>query len=743
MLDSAVLRPSLLWDRRCIEEGEGRRQRRRFGSDASWWQRLEIVLDAHGDHLRFIATTDRARAEETLATGQLRLADAFIAQACGERVSNADIAKTLFEMLLPNRLKESSPDQRDMVLLLDEDSARFPWEMLEDRWSHTGRPPAVAGGLLRQLKDDRVPDAADACVREHGLRGRQSEPRRLGRLPRPARSASRGRAGAARSSTDQGYTTLASIDEKAEAILGGLHAKAWRVLHLAGHGAHEFMLASASTTPATTDDLVGGPAPEVVSGMVIGRDTFLTPGDVDQVRYVPELVFINCCYLGRTQTSARPSYNQLAANVGVQFIRMGVKAVIAAGWAVDDGAALTFAETFYRRMLDGDTFGEAVQSAREAAWIGHPGANTWGAYQCYGDPGYRLQRDPQNDVVAAPGFYYAPGELVADLRNLAESIRMTSKEQDDDDVIVKRLKAQIEGLLLRIPTHSRGTDCGGWLDRADVAAALGFAFGEGRQFADAVEWLNRALRSGTGDCPIRAAEQCANFEVRQAAQEWAALRAGAGRRVGAARARELRARQAAVAQRIEAAIVELDNINRRATTPDRLSLLGSACKRLAWVQTDHAPRVAALLNMAQYYRKALDLGGRGDSYAFNNWAVACLLLASEEPSYDRGDWRAPLAEMCRAQTRETLALAEDDPSLWSATGLADTEVVQLLLAAADPAQCKARAQRAIQLYAAAFERGASLREIASIQENLGFLIELTGSWPAAVGAALADIQASL
>ena len=28
--------------------------------------------------------------------------------------------------------------------------------------------------------------------------------------------------------------------------------------------------------------------------------TFLTPGDVEQMRCVPELVFINCCHLGNT-----------------------------------------------------------------------------------------------------------------------------------------------------------------------------------------------------------------------------------------------------------------------------------------------------------------------------------------------------------------------------------------------------------------------------------------------------------
>ena len=744
VLDSAVLGPSLRWERRCIEEGEGRRQRLRFGTDLSWWQRLEIVLDAHGDRLRFIATTDKARAEVSLAAGQLRLADAFIAQACGSAVSNADIAKTLFEMLVPNRLKESSPEQRDVVLLLDEDSARFPWEMLEDRWSHTGRPPAVAGGMLRQLKEAefRTTPASHAyentafVVGNPDLDGWDVFPD----LPGARREADLvGRVFATR-----GYATLTSVDENAEAILGGLHAKPWRVLHLAGHGAHEFALHSpvAPATPAASaakSDAMEQP----VCGMVIGRDTFLTPGDIDQVRYVPELVFINCCYLGRTQTTARPAFHQLAANLGVQFIRMGVKAVVAAGWAVDDGAALTFAEVFYRRLLDGDTFGEAVQVAREAAWVGHPGANTWGAYQCYGDPSYRLVRDAQGDVATAPPSYFAPGELVADLRNLAESVRMTSKEQDDDVEVVARLKAQIQGLLQRVPEHARGTDCGGWLDRADVAAAVGFAFGEGRQFADAVEWLNRALRSDTGDCPIRAAEQCANFEVRQAAHEWAESRTTAGPRPGSARMRDLRQRQRALAARIEAAIAELDSINRRATTPDRLGLLGSACKRLAWVETEREPRLAALLAMAQYYRSAYDLRGDDDSYAFNNWAVACLLLASKDPAWERGDWRRTLADLCEHQAQATLALSEEDPSLWRMTGLADTEIVRLLLAAGDGAECSARAERAMALYAAAFERGASLREIASIDENLAFMIELTDDWPPCVATALKAIRAAL
>lgn len=35
--------------------------------------------------------------------------------------------------------------------------------------------------------------------------------------------------------------------------------------------------------------------------MVIGPDQFLTPAQLHQMRAVPELVFINCCHLGRIE----------------------------------------------------------------------------------------------------------------------------------------------------------------------------------------------------------------------------------------------------------------------------------------------------------------------------------------------------------------------------------------------------------------------------------------------------------
>ncbi len=755
VIASPELATRLRWPGRCVEDGEGKRLRRRFGADQSWWQRIEIIEEPKADCLRFIATADRARAEETLATGQLRLADAFIAQASASATANPDVAKTLFEMLLPNRLKESAPDQRDIVLLLDNASARFPWELLEDRWSHTGRPPAVTGGMVRQLKT-----AEFRAQPSHALENTVfvvgnpdlDEWQDFADLPGARREAERVRD----VFSGKGYNTVSAIDEKAQTIVSALHSNAWRVLHLAGHGEHEFLISEEAPAPpaaaapagaAATAAAAGAavqPAPGTkrVSGMVIGRNTFLTPGDVEQMRHVPELVFINCCHLGKTQQRKSSDFNRLAANLGVQFIRMGVKAVIAAGWAVDDDAALTFAETFYARLLDGDTFGQSVLAARKAAWSGHPGANTWGAYQCYGDPGFRLQRDDRKPQSGPEPEFYAPAELVAELRNLAEAARMRSKE-DDDAVVVKWLRTRVDALLERLPAHEREKGREGWMGRADVAAALGFAYGEVKLFAEAVQWLDDALGATRGECPVKAVEQCANFQVRLAAQEWADLRAAAPDGSQGERALVLRGKQAELAERIEASIRELDLINLRSCNPERLALLGSACKRLAWVLTDRAPRIEALLNMAQYYRQAFEVRKQDDSYTLNNWAIACLLLEGIDPEYAKGDWHTALADLCKRQAELTGKLDDADPSLWTATGLADLEVVQLLLARDDKAACAQHAQRAATLYAAAFARGASPREIASVQENLDFLVELATGWPAHLRAALASIRRSL
>lgn len=748
--DSAELGRRIQWREGTVLAGQGRRQRSRFDADQSWWQRIEVTEDRKADCLRFVITANRARAEESIAEGQLRLADRFIAQACGSATANPEVSKTLFEMLLPQRLKQNLPDHRTVVFLLDEAAARFPWELLEDRWSAHGRPPAVSSGIVRQLKSSEYRieplhalENTVLVVGNPNLNGWASFPD----LPGARREAERVRD----LFTRAGYVADKAIDAQATEIVDNLHSRAWRVLHLAGHGEHEFevedgmaqegsIAAAAMAAPVELPDgrlAVPVRRRKKVSGMVIGRDTFLTPGDVKQMRHVPELVFINCCHLGNTG-SGSAQFNRLAANLGVEFIRMGVRAVVCAGWAVDDEAALTFAEAFYGHMLAGARFSNAARDARAVTRNEHPGANTWGAYQCYGDPDFRLVRAGLE--LSEPPNFYAPSELITELGNLTEATRMISQRRErDDDALAADLRARVDALLARAPEVVRAS----WMARADVCAAVGFAYGEGRLFVEACEWLDRALRSSYGDCPVRAAEQIANYQVRLAAADWSALRAQGGDADSTA----LQVSRAELAERIEAALFQLDAINTRAPTYERLVLLGGACKRLAWVQVGR-PRAEALLNMAQYYREAFDLEDDDDVYAFVNWAIACLLLRRLDPERAAGDWLGVLAAMCERQLAATRAALQESPQLWLATGLADLQVVRLLLSADDARAAHAALGReAAAQYAAAFARGASPREVASIQEHLDFLVELTGDpaapWPAVVREALAAMRRAI
>jgi CHAT domain-containing protein len=144
-------------------------------------------------------------------------------------------------------------------------------------------------------------------------------------------------------------------------IIQALFSDEYKIIHLAGHG-------------------VFNEDPTKGSGMVIGKNVFLSTREISQMSSVPELVFVNCCHLGKTDGAAEAFYRnrfKLAANIGTQLIENGVKVVIAAGWAVDDAAALEFTKVFYDYMFEGYEFGKAVQEARQVIYEKYKYTNTW------------------------------------------------------------------------------------------------------------------------------------------------------------------------------------------------------------------------------------------------------------------------------------------------------------------------------------------------------------------------------
>ncbi|TAH50169.1 MAG: CHAT domain-containing protein [Betaproteobacteria bacterium] len=739
ILGDGELAATVNWPACQVEAGVGGHRRVRFDEAPEWWHRLEIVEEeGRRDVLRFVFATDRARAEETLSTGQLALADAFVRSASRTAKANPEAARTLFEMLLPLRLREMAPRQSDLVLLVDERSARYPWELLEDRWSANGRPPAVACGLVRQLKTQTFrprpahPFEARALVIGHpDLQGWD----RFSDLPGARDEAHR----VADILSGSDFRVTDCIDETTDAIVENLHRDAWRILHLAGHGEHEFEIplppacpgAQPGTGPVATPVEGLKPAVRKVSGMVIGKEVFLTPGDIEQMRWVPELVFINCCHLGKTTSTLPPDRGALAANLGVQFIRMGVRAVVAAGWAVDDGAALAFAETFYKRMLSGDAFGEAVRAAREETWRRFPSVNTWGAYQCYGDPAYRLRRDTASRP--RPRTPYAtPSELVADLDNLARTLQAGAPDDETP--------AAIEARLARIPDTQRDK----WLKLAEVCAAIGFAWGEARHWNEAIEWLERALDADKGQCPMRAAEQRANYIVRRAADQWLALRGS----------NPTDDEHAALIKTVQDALDDLERLRQSGATEERLNLLGSACKRRALIETDADRRRAALREAARYYELAWERGRRDKAYAFTNWAGACLLAGPRDDEAAGPTWAAQFDADLARLTETTQQRNAADPNFWDAASLGDLALGRLIASCPPWAAAQASAgapgpvdeglvDAVIAAYRAALERGASPRERASVIENLDFVLEFAGRAGTPLAAALQRIRDAL
>jgi CHAT domain-containing protein len=678
------------WSGKAVEAGQGGRRRVRFEPAPEWYHRLEITQKA--GRLRFVFPTDRARAEETLVTGQLALAQSFVQIASQSTGQNSEASKTLFEMLLPLRLREMALQQGNLVVLVDAKTAPYPWELLENRWATGERPPAVAAGFIRQFRT--------AEFRQRPVHGLKNTALVIGN-PDLGGSVDFAELPGAREEAQQvvqqlassNYEVLDCIDQASTPIMEALHKNSWRIVHLAGHGVHKYLRTGA---PAGT---------ELVSGMVIGGNSFLTPGDIAQLRFVPELVFVNCCHLGRVDGARELDRLGLAANLGAELICMGVRAVIAAGWAVDDRAGQVFAVTFYRSMLAGEAFGEAVRRAREEVWTRCPDVNTWGAYQCYGDPDFRLYRDGATTQTVWPNFG-TPHELVVDLDNLCVDLRAGSDTSRGADRIASR--------LARVPPAQAER----WLARADVCAALGLVWGELREWEKAVNYLSQALAAERGECSMRALEQHANFRVRLAVEHWLAARHLAPDKRELVRSRSV--------DSVEAALLDLDLLCQRAPTLERLNLLGSAYKRLALLEVDASKQLEALVNMAQHYH--LSLARQKSAYAYTNWLAATLLATQRGATLavDATQVQHQISELQR-ELNQHLA---DDPNFWDAASLADLSLSSLLLRDAGKTRARPKlsageaAAPVLAAYRTAIGRSSSPREQASLTENLDFLILL-------------------
>ena len=337
-----------------------------------------------------------------------------------------------------------------------------------------------------------------------------------------------------------------------------------------------------------------------MTGVVLGGGVVLGPSALSKLAVTPSIFFVNCCHLGEIDAAAEDKSRQaslaggpeLAASVAVALVQLGVRCVVVAGWAVDDDPAEAFGECFYREMLGGASFGVATLRARQKAYEKWPNSNTWGAYQSYGDPDYRLHEVAPNsaDAGGADQFVAIP-EAIEAARQIREDVNI-GLERDLD-----AQRSRLVGIEKEALTRN-------WLgsDSAELRVALAEARAELGDFSEAVEHYEAAVSSADASYKVRAVEQLANLRVRSA--------------VAAFRQPPTEGRDPAqTIGTIQASLTAIQALSQAAgETLERLSLQGSCWKRLAQVQESSSAADEALKKMADCYDRAAAIGGPERDY---------------------------------------------------------------------------------------------------------------------------------
>jgi hypothetical protein len=614
-----------------------------------------------------------ARADRLHHVVDCRTVDNLVAAAIAESSPDAQVSNTLWELLLPVELKDGVIGAGRIQLVVDERTANYPWEVMTSRGlPGVDTPLSLArAGLLRQFREgsggqrfrarralaDRVlvignPPALPADYpwmtdRYQSLPGATAEARRVRDV------LTKGRFSVTSLIWDAGaYEGGASPDldrdasaNSGRAVINALFRDDYRIVHVAAHG-------TVGDDPAD-------------SGAVIGGGMFLTANVVRQLAVVPDIVFLNCCHL------AKVGFNRLAAGVARQLLNIGVQVVVAAGWAVDDRAAEAFAAAFYESLLAGRDFGDAVGEARTAA---HDKPSlTWGAYQCYGDPGYRLTLRGGSTAGSSLAPVSRDG-LIREVRSVA--VRAADVGRPDTGELERRRVGLVEDLR-----NLQGGARLEWLARDDVSFELGKAYAELGLNDEAVHWYRIALDAGASH-PAVLYEQLANREIRLAQELADGRRSRSDARVADA-----------PDELVEQARQHLQEASSLRPTSERTAIQASLDKKAATLTTDMAERGKLVRSSAAAYRAAHELNmkaaaddprAKRNHYPVLNWLQMESLVSSWPPVDTAG--LDQLTEACRWLDEHTDGAQrprrEDcriTPDFWTLAREGDVALTRMLL----------------------------------------------------------------
>jgi hypothetical protein len=268
----------------------------------------------------------------------------------------------------------------------------------------------------------------------------------------------------------------------AQAVIGALLGRDWRIVHVAGHGALPEKIGQAPRKAGDPSQVEGDPR-----GVVLSDGTFLGPREVGSMRKVPELVFVNCCHLAArnaaelltedsTRGAAPPDRPRFAAGA-----RHGQHRCVLCRCRRPSTTARQKRHRFLRCAAARPAASTPLR-ARQDAW--ELGGNTWAAYQCYGDPDWRLRPDTPDaqrpDASIADEFI---GVASAQSLELAlETLAVKSRFQ-------RAPAAEQQGKI----RHLEAKFAPRWRHIGAVAEGFARAWDEAGERAAAIEWYTRAL----------------------------------------------------------------------------------------------------------------------------------------------------------------------------------------------------------------------------------------------------------
>jgi CHAT domain-containing protein/pimeloyl-ACP methyl ester carboxylesterase len=694
---------NVIFERKRIKKLPGSRERLPLDNTEDWWTRINVKLKEYlvNDHdennglpgvirgMQFNISTGGAREEQRDLFTSRELVQALIDDLSGNNQWTPALAKTVFELLVPNDFKEQLKKQSNINWIVDKYTAEYPWELLQDS-TNNAKPLCVNAGMVRQLATQDYRTTIHAVASNTALV--IADPDLRGFIPQLQGALQEGEMVAEVLNQNDFATTKVSRGGASD-IIQALFSEEYRIIHLAGHGLF-------SENPAEG------------SGMVIGNKVFLSTREISQMSTVPELVFVNCCYLGKADGVAEAYYRsrfKLAANIGTQLIENGVKVVIAAGWAVDDAAAFEFTRVFYQYMFEGAEFGEAVREARRIIYEKYRHTNTWGAYQCYGDQFYRLRTGYKKTTKRA---YVIAKEAEIDLANLLNKLEITGYSTDQ--------------LLEELRDISTAVDAAG-VRNGETTEIEALIYGGLCMYPEAMSKYESLLNMENASFSFSAMEKYCNIRPKYYLQEF----------------REQGKPSRRLIASIDKVIKDLLLLINYSPTAERLNMLGSAYKSKAVLTAGKSQKMICFKQAALCYHRAYVKEKKG--YSLTNWLEIEALLVmlgarnwGQTIKAGREQYELPAAKEAAAELEERFdAIAvhtTDELNYWDWASAANIRLCLLLLGHKSGRSDFPSYEEIFNLYKEAWDKAGSKGQKLGELDHLDFLVDaLSLSQARAVG----------